>query len=354
MRVTPLTFKKSFGFKLWRIHEQNVCSEHPLRQLFWECTLRCNLNCRHCGSDCKRESFIADMPLDDFLKVLESVAKRVHPQNVFVIVSGGEPLMRKHKRGFRWGMVTSGYELSPKRLCGLLNAGLSSLTLSVDGLENEHNWLRGNEMSFKKVDSAISFITNFHQITFDVVTCVNRQNYYQLKELKEYLIKKNVKRWRIFTIFPVGRAAKNKELILSDKEFRGVFDFIMKTRRENLIKLNYGCEGFLGNYENEVRDHLFTCQAGITVGSVLADGSISACTSIRSNLSQGNIYKDDFMDIWERRFLPFRNREWMKTGKCAKCYYFDYCGGNGMHLRDENGQLLLCHLEKLINAESIK
>lgn len=22
---------------------------HPLRQLFWECTLRCNLACRHCG-----------------------------------------------------------------------------------------------------------------------------------------------------------------------------------------------------------------------------------------------------------------------------------------------------------------
>ena len=21
---------------------------HPLRQLFWECTLRCNLACRHC------------------------------------------------------------------------------------------------------------------------------------------------------------------------------------------------------------------------------------------------------------------------------------------------------------------
>ena len=24
--------------------------EHPLRQLFWECTLRCNLHCRPCPS----------------------------------------------------------------------------------------------------------------------------------------------------------------------------------------------------------------------------------------------------------------------------------------------------------------
>ena len=27
--------------------------------------------------------------------------------------------------------------------------------------------------------------------------------------------------------------------------------------------------------------------------------------------------------------------------------YFRYCQGNGMHLRDENGELILCHLKRL-------
>lgn len=86
----------------------------------------------------------------------------------------------------------------------------------------------------------------------------------------------------------------------------------------------------------------------MTVGSVLVDGSISSCASIRSNFHQGNIYKDDFMDVWEHRFIPYRNRDWMKRGECAACKYFRYCHGNGMHLRDDNGDLIACPLNRLM------
>ena len=46
---------------------ENLKREHPLRGLFWECTLRCNMACRHCGSDCFKESMVPDMPLADFI-----------------------------------------------------------------------------------------------------------------------------------------------------------------------------------------------------------------------------------------------------------------------------------------------
>lgn len=82
-------------------------------------------------------------------------------------------------------------------------------------------------------------------------------------------------------------------------------------------------------------------------GSVMADGSIGACTSIRADYSQGNIYRDDFMEVWEQRFQPYRNREWMRRDECAQCRHFRYCRGNGMHLRDGEGRLLFCHLHRL-------
>ena len=47
---------------------------------------------------------------------------------------------------------------------------------------------------------------------------------------------------------------------------------------------------------------------------------------------------------------PYRDREWMRTGPCAECDVFDYCQGNGMHLRDGDGQLMLCHLARLRNV----
>lgn len=356
MKTTPLTLRRKLAMEIHRFQEKQIVSEHPLRQLFWECTLRCNLNCRHCGSDCKTSVGMPDMPLADFLRVLDSVASRTDTHKVFVVVTGGEPLMRKdleecgreiYRRGFPWGMVTNGLFLTRERLDALMAAGMRTATVSLDGLAEEHNWMRGNPHSFGRAVQAIRMMAETPGLVFDVVTCVNRRSLPRLEELKEYLISIGLKRWRIATIVPMGRAAQDDSLQLSNEEFRQVMDFIRRTRREGRICLDYGCEGFLGNYEGEVRNHFFSCRAGVSVGSVLIDGSISACSSIRSDYHQGNIYEDDFMDVWENRFHPYRNREWMRKGECADCDYFRYCRGNGMHLRDANGDLYFCHLKRL-------
>ena len=225
------------------------------------------------------------------------------------------------------------------------------MTISLDGLQEDHNWMRGNEQSFQMVSKAIDMLVAKEGFLFDIVTCVNRRNYPKLNDIKEFLISKGVKRWRLVTVFPVGRAAQDPDMRLTSEEFRGVFDFIKGTREEGRIRVDYGCEGFLGNYEGEVRNRFFSCQAGVSVGSVMADGSIAACASIRSDYNQGNIYEDDFMDVWENRYAPYRNREWMRKGECKDCSYFRYCQGNGMHLRDGEGNLLLCHLKRIKEAE---
>lgn len=358
--VTPLTLRRRLALELWRKMTDNEVVEHPLRQLFWECTLRCNLHCRHCGSDCKLNMEAQDMPKEDFLRVLDSVAAHQDPHKVFVVVTGGEPLMRKdleecctaiYAKGFPWGMVTNGLYLTPERFDRLLLAGMHSMTVSLDGLEEDHNWMRGHRESFRRVSEAIDMLVASDPLVFDIVTCVNRHNYAKLHEIKEFLISKGVKRWRLFSVFPVGRAAHDPMMRLSSEEFRGLFEFIKATRKEGRIRVNYGCEGFLGNYEGDVRDHFFHCHAGVTVGSVLVDGSISACSSIRADYHQGNIYEDDFMDVWESRFQPYRDREWMRRDECADCRYWRYCRGNGMHLRDGKGKLLLCHLKRLYESQ---
>lgn len=71
------------------------------------------------------------------------------------------------------------------------------------------------------------------------------------------------------------------------------------------------------------------------------------CPSIRANYDQGNIYQDDFMEVWNNRFEKFRNREWARQGECADCNLFRYCEGNGMHLHDESGKLMTCHYHRL-------
>lgn len=324
---------------------------HALRQLFWECTQRCNLSCRHCGSDCKSSSSIPDMPADDFLKVAESLLPHVNPHHVNIVITGGEPLMRDdieyvgrrlYDMEFPWGIVTNGMKLDENRLESLRKAGIHNITISLDGTENAHNWMRNHPSSFDNAYTAIKMTAGAADLNFDVVTCVNRHSLPLLGELKKLLIDAGVKRWRLFTIFPAGRAAAYPQFQLSASETSSLMKFISDTRKEGLIHASFCCEGFLAGYEGEVRDHFFECIAGINVGSVLIDGSIGACPSIRADYSQGNIYEDDFWDVWQNRFQPYRDRQWMKCGACDNCSYWRYCEGNGMHLRDSNGKLMHC------------
>ena len=352
--------KLRLALELERLHRHNLQKMHPLRQLFWESTLRCNVHCLHCGSDCRNEEQTPDMPFADFLKAIDSITPHVDPHKVLIIISGGEPTVRKDleengrelmRRGFPWGMVTNGLMMTPELYIRLRRAGLLSMTVSLDGFEPEHNWLRRHPHSWEHAVNTIKLLVADSTMTWDVVTCVNQRTIGYLPELKDFLWGLGVRNWRIFGIDPMGRAATQPELLLTDEQFKYLMDFIRQCRQQG-DHVSYSCEGFLGDYEGEVRDYLYQCGAGISVASVLIDGSISACTSIRGKYYQGNIYKDDFWEVWENRFEQYRNRDWMrKTEPCKDCKVFRYCEGNGMHLRREDGSLMLCHLHRIEAAQ---
>jgi|AGTN01.1.fsa_nt_gi radical SAM additional 4Fe4S-binding domain len=353
-----MNLSKKAILDLYRQHRKMQSQFHQLTYLFWECTLRCNFNCIHCGSDCSRESTVTDMPKEDFLNVLSDIRHYLNPNQTMIVLTGGEPLVRRdleecgramYDMGYPWGFVTNGWGLSQHRLDALLNAGLRSITVSLDGCTEEtHEWFRGKPGSWLKALNAISRVSSTPGLVYDVVTCVNKKNITELNNLKELLISLDVTHWRLFTVFPKGRATEEPLLKLSNEEFVQMMDFIRETRKEGRIKASYGCEGYLADYEMEVRDAPFFCQAGIHIGSVLANGDISACPSLRGDYVQGNIYKDDFWTVWNTRYEVMRDRSWTKTGKCATCKSYKYCQGNGLHLRDEKtGKLLHCHLEMM-------
>lgn len=351
--MRKLTSRQRLALELARKIKYERRKQHSLRQLFWECTWRCNLSCRHCGSDCKNSSFLPDMPAADFLNVIDGLIPHIDPHKVSIVITGGEPLMRPdlefvgmelYKRGFPWGIVSNGLMLTAERFESLRKAGIHNLTISLDGLEDDHNWMRCNPQSFRRALEAIRRAAAAPDINFDVVTCVNRRSLPRLHELKTLLMDAGVKRWRLFTIFPAGRAAQYPEFELTRDEIKILMDFIVATRNEGIIKASFCCEGFLGEYEGLVRDGFFDCQAGVSIASVLLDGGIGACPSIRADYRQGNIYTDDFWEVWEKRYQKYRNRKWMKSGDCNNCKFWRYCEGNGMHLRDSDGKLMHCHL----------
>lgn len=329
--------------------------EHKLSYLFWECTWRCNLSCLHCGSDCVAHSRYKDMPKEDFFRVLDEINQYPHPPTT-IAITGGEPLLRKdleecgyyiRRNGFYWGIVTNGFAYNRERHQSLLAAGMGSITLSLDGLESTHNWLRNNPESYKRAVNAMNLIASSH-LNSDIVTCVNRKNLNELEEIYRIIHSSGMKAWRLFTIAPIGRAKQHTDMQLDAEEFNTLMEFIKNKRNEKHMDVKFSCEGYVGKYEKEVREELFFCRAGINIGSVLIDGSIGACPNVDRSFIQGNIYKDSFMDVWNNRFKEYRERKWTKTGQCANCKEYRYCEGNGMHYWPaDKKDVLLCHYKKI-------
>lgn len=344
---------------LHNIFRKNETNLHILNYLFWECTQRCNLHCLHCGSDCIADAKTPDMPFEDFLQAILPLKDAYKPDSITVAITGGEPLLRKdlsqcgktlRKHGFRWGIVTNGYAYNAEIHAKLLSAGMGAVTLSLDGFEESHNWLRANKNSFSHAVKALDLITSSDRLFYDVVTCVHQRNIRELESFKEFLISKHVKAWRLFTIAPIGRAAAQSELRLTAEDLRFLMDFIVKARADKRIDTKFSCEAYVGNYETKVRDGYFFCRAGINIASVLIDGSISACPNINRHFVQGNIYRDAFLDVWHKRFEVMRNREWTKTGICSTCKKHKYCNGGAMHLWNEQQDGIMLCVNKELSA----
>lgn len=358
-----LPLKKKLVMSIFSKYAKTQAKIHNLSYLFWECTLRCNLSCIHCGSDCKKSSSILDMPKEDFLKITNEISKSHNPNKVMIVLTGGEPLLREdieecgillRKQGYPWGCVTNGMALTQQKFDNLVKSGLRSITLSIDGLENNHNWMRGSPKSFLNAQKALKIISSDSSIVSDVVTCVNKRNINELEDIRQLLIKNNIKAWRLFTISPIGRAVANPELKIDQNEILQLFNYIKSVRNDDAIETSISCEAYTGIHEGNLRNGFFFCRAGINIASVLADGSISACPNINNSFIQGNIYKNSFMDVWNNNFDEMRNRKWMKRGICEKCKDFKYCNGGAMHMRkDVNSDIGYCLWHEMQKSEKL-
>ena len=341
---------------LYRRLETDV---HPLRYVFFEVTQRCNLSCRHCGSDCHREARSGELSIDEWLTVCDQLARDFEPKKLVVVLTGGEPLccpdldrllQRLHVNGLEWGIVTNGWLLTERNVERLLKWGIASVTVSLDGLRDDHDWLRGRDGSFERAVAGIERLARGRLSFFDVVTCVHPRNLASLPKIEQLLRSLGVPAWRLFPIFAKGRARGNRELLLSAVEFQQLLGFLRDVRASRCgMQIDLSCEGYLPRaWDSAVRSEPYFCRAGIAVASVLCDGSISACPSISRALVQGNIRDTALRRVWDERFERFRDRSWLRTGRCETCRDFGRCQGNSLHLWDEtDGEDRHCTLDLL-------
>lgn len=331
----------------------------PLRYLFWEATLRCNLLCRHCGSDCLRLDCSEEDEIDaaNIMRELERVAAAYPARECTFAIIGGEPLVRndiievgRHaaRLGFPWGITTNGTLLNAEMAARLKEAGLTTISVSLDGTREDHDTLRNRQGCYDLATKAIAVLTAdpFYR-RFDVICCVSRINLRHLAPFVDELAALGVPAVRFTPVFSRGRAGRNVDLKLRNDEYRMLLRFIVEQRSSrNDIKVSLSEEGYWGpEWECAVRDSFHYCSSGILTGTILHDGRVTGCPSVSRAFIEGDIHERPFVEIWRDEFRRYREgRKGAFAHQCAGCEHWILCEGGGFHLLDQELDRSACCL----------
>ncbi|AOZ95365.1 radical SAM/SPASM domain-containing protein [Butyrivibrio hungatei] len=340
---------------------RNEFFEKPiLKQLFFELTLNCNEHCWHCGSRCG-DVRATEMAPQEWKDILDQIKEDFNGSLPQINVTGGEPLLYPgfeevmsyaHSLGFKWGMTSNAILITPEVARMLQKCGMNTISVSIDGLPETHDRIRGLQGGYKRAMEGIQNLIDLKCFgSIMVTTVVNHETVRELDSLYEVMCDFDIDSWRIMGIEPIGRALDHPELLLTDDDHRYIMDFIRSKRADN-EPVTYGCCHYLGlDYEKEVRDWYFFCMAGVTVASITVTGDVYGCLDIDRNqpgVIQGNIHDRRFSDIWKNEFKAFRRDRAEDNEKCANCKSRKYCMGGAFHTWDlVNKTQRLCLIDAL-------
>jgi radical SAM protein with 4Fe4S-binding SPASM domain len=308
----------------------------------WEVTLQCDLACRHCGS---RAGHARSDELTT-AECLDLVRQMAELGVMEVTLIGGEAYLRDdwtdiireiRRLGMSATMTTGGRGITPEKARAGKEAGLESVSISIDGNEATHDRLRGVKGSYQSAFQAMDLMREAG-VRVSTNTQINRLTLPELPELLEALAAHGGHSWQLQLTVPMGRAADEPDVLFQPYEMLELFPLLgsLKKRADELrVRIWPGNNiGYFGPYEstlkgNMPRGHMASCGAGRSTLGIEADGAIKGCPSLPTEAwTGGNIRDNSLKDIWERsaplRYTRDRTVEDL-WGFCRTCYYADEC-----------------------------
>lgn len=180
---------------------RRVVQVHPTR--------RCNLRCRHCYSLSGPE--VQGVLDPDLLRgALTDAAAAGY---TVVSFSGGEPLLYRplpdllrhaRERGLQTTVTTNGMLLDERRLAALRDV-TSLLAISLDGMPESHNRMRGSDRAFATMAGRIEGLRR-SGIRFGFIFTLTQFNLHELEWVTRFAVEHGASLLHIHPLEEVGRA----------------------------------------------------------------------------------------------------------------------------------------------------
>ncbi len=315
---------------------------YTLRGCNWELTLRCTLHCMHCGSRAGNAS-PGELTLEECLPVADELVALGCRE---VTMIGGEVfLFRGWERlaghlsaqGVSVNIVTNGYSVGPREVEQIQSAGLVNVGVSIDGMETNHNKIRGRDDAFDRVRKTLELL-NGEDITAGAVTCLLSLNCDDLDDLYRFLLEHGVQVWQLQLASAMGNIAGRRESLVGSEQVADITEFIRdKNWERRMVVIAADSIGYFNDNEVYIRGfsspvgYWGGCAAGISSVFIDSVGNVKGCGALYSDVFiEGNVRKTPLSDIWHDTAAFAYNRRFstcLLAGKCRECDVGHVCRG---------------------------
>lgn len=302
--------------------------------VLWDITYECNLKCEHClvsaGNKLKNE-----LSLDEVKGIIDQLADMKIFSLTFL---GGEPLMRpdffevlaySSKKNFSVTFSTNGFLINDYVVEKLENIDVFTVQVSLDGLEETHNKIRGIDTSFTRAIQGTKKLVD-SGIRVGISTVVNKLNLGEIDELIELSISLGAVSFKAIPVMPVGRGKDADFMSLSQQDMKNFVQDMLRRKERFADRIHLsGEETYSWLLKNKLKvtttsqDASVSCVAGTQQVVISPTGLVFPCPFLHDFVA-GDLRKESLKTIWYKseQLSMFRNiRRNDLKGKCRDCPY---------------------------------
>ncbi|OZG72976.1 heme d1 biosynthesis radical SAM protein NirJ [Hahella sp. CCB-MM4] len=324
--------------------------------VIWNLIRRCNLTCRHCYSISADIDFPGELSTDQIYNTLDDLREMRVPA---VILSGGEPLLRKDifligayakSLGLYVGLSSNGTLMDKNIADQIARTGFDYVGVSIDGLESTHDEFRQKQGCFK---SALEGIERCKEagVKVGLRFTLTENNAEQLPAILDLMHERDIDKFYLSHLNYAGRGLRNRKRDAFHQTTREAMERLFDRAHEDLLS-GRNTEYVTGNNDadgpcllawaarrypdrmSELKsrlEHWGGNASGIGIANIDNTGEVHPDT-FWWNHHLGNVKERPFSDIWRNTQDPFmlglRSQPRPLQGRCQSCAARQICNGN--------------------------
>jgi radical SAM protein with 4Fe4S-binding SPASM domain len=348
--VTHDTSLEIQEFALW----DKMKTNHAILSFDLELTARCNLGCRHCYINLPAGDRMAQSRELAAIEIGRIADQAVSMGALWVLLSGGEPLLREDfseiylslkRKGLLVSIFTNATLIDDEHIALFKRYPPRDIEVTVYGAAAETY-----ERVTRRPGSFAAFTNGLNRLLESGVrvrlkAMALRSNVHELAEISRFCRNHTKDYFRFDPLLHLrfdGDPARNAE-IMSERLSPGEIVAVERADGERFASLEKNCHSLINEeFTDNGCNHLFHCGAGNGSFNVGYDGMFRLCSSLWAPGTLYDLRKGTLRDAWEKHVPRVRDMrsdfgEFLET--CSRCELINLCLWCPAHAHLETGEM---------------